>query len=68
MDNFKDSYVILFRNVTKCIEHLEKIKLSIPSEEICKDIEYEITFLKHSQNMAEDAFINKNDFEQHNGE
>lgn len=58
MDKFRDSYVTLFRSVTKSIENLEKLtrkeNLSIKSYILIKN---EIYRLKQAQIMAEEKFI-----------
>jgi hypothetical protein len=62
MDSFRDSYVTLFRSVTKSIEELEKLtrkeNLSIKSYTL---IENEIYRLKQAQIIAEEKFISQSE-------
>lgn len=66
MDSLSDSYVTLFRNVTKSIENLEKlaVKSKMP-EETRNLIEKEISSLKQAQRAAEEIYISQSKIDTH---
>lgn len=66
MGSLSDSYVTLFRSVTKSIENLEKlaVKSKMP-EETRNLIEKEISSLKQAQRAAEEKYISKSKIDMH---
>ena len=66
MDSLRDSYVTLFRSITKSIENLEKLAVkSKMTEETRNLIEKEISSLKQAQRAAEEKYISQSRIDMH---
>lgn len=58
MDEYKNSYLLLFNTITNTIEHLESIMKEFSAQDnIFKALQKEIKILKSVQMNAEELFI-----------